>query len=61
MKEIVMSVNLREVIEAAGYDLSKKDDMIWLISKVSEFEELVVEVEDKLEELEELEELNGRN
>ena len=56
-----MSVSLREVIEAAGYDLSKKDDMIWLISKVSEFKELVVEVEDRLEELEELEELNGRN
>lgn len=46
-----MSVSLREVIEAGGYDLSKEDDMIWLTSKVQEFESLIVEVEDKLEKI----------
>lgn len=36
-----MSVSLLEVIEAGGYDLSTLDDAKWLVSKVTEFEELV--------------------
>jgi len=47
-----MSVSLLEVIEGAGYNLSKKDDANWLLSKVAEFEELVTAAEDLLEALE---------
>lgn len=46
-----MSVSLLEVIEAAGYNLSTLDDANWLLSKVNEFEELVVKAEDLIEEL----------
>ncbi len=41
-----MSVSLREVIEAGGYDLSTKDDANWLLSKQSEFEDLIEEAEE---------------
>lgn len=44
-----MSVSLREVIEAAGYDLTTVEDTKWLLSKVSEFEELITEAEDAIE------------
>jgi hypothetical protein len=36
-----MSVSLLEVIESAGYDLTLNEDCIWLLSKQSEFEELL--------------------
>lgn len=36
-----MSVSLLEVIEAGGYDISTEEDANWLLSKQSEFEELV--------------------
>jgi len=36
-----MSVSLREIIEAAGYDLETYDDANWLLSKQSEFEDLI--------------------
>ena len=36
-----MSVSLREVIEYGGYDIDTKEDAIWLLSKQSEFEELI--------------------
>ena len=36
-----MSVSLREVIEAAGFDLSTLEDNQWLMSVRNEFEELV--------------------
>lgn len=45
-----MSVSLLEVLEAGGYDLSQPDDCIWLLSKQSEFEELVEQAEERLEE-----------
>lgn len=48
-----MSVSLLEVIEAGGYDLNLKEDCIWLLSKQSEFEELVEQAEELLESLEE--------
>ena len=50
-----MSVSLLEVIEGAGYNLTKKDDCQWLLSKVAEFEELVTAAEDLLEAEEERE------
>lgn len=48
-----MSVSLERVIEAAGYDLTTKEDCIWLLSKQSEFAELIEQAEQKLEEIEE--------
>ena len=36
-----MSVSLLEVIEAGGYDLTTVEDAQWLLSKYSEFEELI--------------------
>jgi len=47
-----MSVSLREVIEAGGYDLTTIDDARWLVGKQSEFEELVEEAEETIEKLE---------
>lgn len=37
----LMSVSLREVIEAAGYDLTSEGDCNWLLSKRNEMEELL--------------------
>lgn len=45
-----MSVSLLEVIEAAGYDISNPEDANWLLSKQSEFEELVEQAEEVLED-----------
>lgn len=36
-----MSVSLSEVIAAGGYDLSTYEDALWLLSKQSEFDELI--------------------
>lgn len=44
-----MSVSLGQVIEAAGYNLTVKEDAIWLLSKRNEFEELVERAEELLE------------
>lgn len=45
-----MSVSLLEVIEHGGYDLSLKEDAIWLLSKRNEFEELIEAAEALAEE-----------
>jgi hypothetical protein len=45
-----MSVSLLEVIEAAGYDLTTKEDCLWLLSKQHEFEELIEQAEEITEE-----------
>lgn len=45
-----MSVSLREVIEHGGYDLDTVEDARWLVSKQSEFEELVKKAEELIEE-----------
>ena len=45
-----MSVSILEVIEAAGYDLNTKQDALWLLSKVNEFDDLVEQAEELLEE-----------
>lgn len=45
-----MSVSLLEVIEAGGYDLTTKEDATWLLSKRSEFDELVEKAEELTEE-----------
>ncbi len=47
-----MSVSLLEVIEAGGYDLGTKEDAIWLLSKQTEFKELVEQAEELVEEQE---------
>ena len=47
-----MSVSLLEVIEAGGYDLTTIEDANWLLSKRSEFEELIEEAEQLIEESE---------
>lgn len=47
-----MSVSLLDVIEYGGYDLSTKEDARWLLSKQSEFEELIKKAEKVLEEFE---------
>ena len=41
-----MSVSLKEVIEAGGYDLSTLSDARWLLSKVAEWDELIDEAND---------------
>ncbi len=41
-----MSVSLREVIEAGGYDLSTVEDAEWLLSVQNEAEELFEEAQD---------------
>lgn len=46
-----MSVSLREVIEAGGYDLGTESDAQWLLSKEAEFDNLINEAEDLIEEL----------
>lgn len=45
-----MSVSLLEVIEHGGYNLSTKEDALWLLSKQSEFEELVEKAEEIIED-----------
>ena len=45
-----MSVSLLEVIEAGGYDLSTIEDANWLLSKQSEFEELIEEAQELIDE-----------
>lgn len=47
-----MGILLEEVIEAAGYNLQTKEDAIWLLSKQSEFEELVEQANKVVEESE---------
>ncbi len=44
-----MSVSLLEVIEAGGYDITTVEDARWLVSKQSEFEQLVDEAEAVIE------------
>lgn len=45
-----MSVSLLEVIESAGYDLNILGDCVWLLSKESEFYELMEQAKERLEE-----------
>ncbi len=47
-----MSVSLLEVIEHSGYDLTTVEDARWLLSKQTEFEQLVGEAEAVVEESE---------
>lgn len=47
---MTMSVSLLEVIEAAGYDLNTVEDAEWLLTKQSEFEELVEAAEELVDE-----------
>ena len=47
-----MSVSLLEVIEHGGYDLEIVEDANWLLSKQSEFEELIEKAQQTVEEYE---------
>jgi len=44
-----MSVSLLEVIESGGYDITTVEDARWLVSKQSEFEQLIGEAEAVIE------------
>jgi hypothetical protein len=48
-----MSVTLKEVIEAGGYDLTTLEDAQWLLAQKSNFDELTEEAEETIERLEE--------
>ena len=50
-----MSVSLRELIEAGGFDLRTLDDAIWLKSREKEFDELLEAAEEKINKAEERE------
>jgi len=50
-KENAMSVSLREVLEGAEYDINTYNDAIWLLSKRSEFEDLLEEAEETVERI----------
>ena len=57
-----MSVTLLEVIEAGGYDITTKEDAIWLLSKQNEFEELIEKAQDLVDSICPLcGEINGPN
>ena len=45
-----MSVTLREVIEAGGYDLSTVEDANWLLATQVEYEQLIEKAQELLEE-----------
>ena len=51
-----MSVSLLEVIEAGGYDITTYDDANWLLSKQSEFEELIEQAQEVVDNADESEE-----
>lgn len=48
-----MSVSLLEVIESAGYNVTTKEDATWLLSKQTEFEELIEKANELIENNEE--------
>lgn len=48
-----MSVSLLEVIEHGGYDIRTPEDARWLLSKQSEFQELIEQAEEVIEAEEE--------
>jgi len=48
-----MSVSLREVLEGAEYDINNYQDALWLLSKQSEFEDLIEEAQEVVETTEE--------
>jgi hypothetical protein len=52
-ERIEMGVTLQEVIEHGGYDLTTKEDAIWLLSKQREFDELIEQAETLVEKEEE--------
>lgn len=44
-----MSVSLREVIEAGGYDLTTVEDARWLIAQEGDWDELLEQAEELVE------------
>lgn len=47
-----MSVSIREVVEAGGYDLTSVEGATWLLAQQNQFEELVEAAEELIEESE---------
>jgi hypothetical protein len=47
-----MSVSLREVIESAGYYINTEEDARWLLSKQSEFEDLIEQSQSLINKIE---------
>lgn len=45
-----MSVSLLEVIEHGGYDITTKEDAQWLLSKQTEFEELIEQAQEVVDQ-----------
>lgn len=50
-----MSVSLLEVIEHGGYNLETVEDANWLLSKQTEFEELMEKAQELVDKIEEAE------
>jgi hypothetical protein len=48
-----MSVSLLEVIQAGGFNLNTPEDASWLLSKQSEFEELIDEARELVDDFDE--------
>lgn len=46
-----MAVSLLEVLESAGYDLSTKEDALWLVCQQNEFADLLEQANELLEDL----------
>lgn len=47
-----MATTLREVIESGGYNLNLEEDANWLLSKQSEFEELIEQAQTLVDDME---------
>ena len=45
-----MTMSLSQVLVEAGYDVTTKEDAIWLKSKEAEFERLIEQVEEVIDE-----------
>jgi len=57
-----MGVSLLEVIEAGGYDITTKEDAIWLLATRSEYSELIENAQDLYDSICPLcGEINGSN
>ena len=55
-------ITLLDLIEQSGYDITTKQDAIWLLSKQNEFEELIEKAQDLVDSICPLcGEINGSN
>ncbi len=54
-----MSVSLLEALEGSGYNFDLREDCEWLVSKQSEFEELIEKAQETIEGYELTEEIES--